>query len=269
MPTTSSSPILVYADGSCEGNPGPGGWGVVIVRPDGTHRLSGGDSQTTNNRMEIMAAIEALRALDPGVPVIVRSDSQYLVRTMNDGWRRTKNLDLWQQLDREVARHDVRFEWVRGHAGDALNEEADALAREAAQSAAKGRALRRSGAAGVTAGAAQAAPAVAPPEAGRAAQGAARPASGASAAARTAGLGRPMRAAAGGAAGAGRAAPAAPSTPSDPWDDDEEQLINEKLRPMLEDDERIARCDVCKQLFVARGDETCCSQAGCQISKRC
>jgi ribonuclease HI len=202
VPTTSSSPILVYADGSCEGNPGPGGWGVVIVTPDGTHRLSGGDSQTTNNRMEIMAAIEALRALDPGVPVIVRSDSQYLVRTMNDGWRRTKNLDLWQQLDREVARHDVRFEWVRGHAGDALNEEADALAREATQSA-------------------------------------------------------------------GRAAPAAPSTPSDPWDDDEEQLINEKLRPMLEDDERIARCDVCKQLFVARGDETCCSQAGCQISKRC
>ena len=129
MPTTSSSPILVYADGSCEGNPGPGGWGIVIVTPDGTHRLSGGDSQTTNNRMEIMAAIEALRALDPGVPVIVRSDSQYLVRTMNDGWRRTKNLDLWQQLDREVARHDVRFEWVRGHAGDALNEEADAPPR--------------------------------------------------------------------------------------------------------------------------------------------
>jgi len=242
VPTTSSSPssspILVYADGSCEGNPGPGGWGVVIVTPNGTHRLSGGDSQTTNNRMEIMAAIEALRALDPGVPVIVRSDSQYLVRTMNDGWRRTKNQDLWQQLDREVARHDVRFEWVRGHAGDALNEEADALAREATRIAAKGRDLRRS-------------------------------ASQASAAERTAGLGRPMRAAAGAAAGAGGAAPAVPSVPSDPWDDDEEELINEKLKPMLEDDERIARCDVCKQLFVARGDETCCSQAGCQISKRC
>ncbi len=207
MPTTSSSPILVYADGSCEGNPGPGGWGVVIVTPDGTHRLSGGDSQTTNNRMEIMAAIEALRALDPGVPVIVRSDSQYLVRTMNDGWRRTKNLDLWQQLDREVARHDVRFEWVRGHAGDALNEEADALAREATRSAAKGRTPRRSG-------------------------------------------------------GTGQA-------PSDPSDKHEEELVDEKLSPMLEDDERIARCDVCKQLFVARGDETCCSQATCQISKRC
>lgn len=158
MPATSKAPTLVYADGSCLGNPGgPGGWGVVIVTPSGTHRLSGGDSQTTNNRMEIMAAIEALRALDPGVPVIIRSDSQYLVRTMNDGWRRTKNQDLWQELDREVARHDVRFEWVRGHAGDALNEEADALAREAAASAAKGRAPSRLGAACAGSGAAIAA----------------------------------------------------------------------------------------------------------------
>jgi ribonuclease HI len=177
VPAKSSSPILVYADGSCEGNPGPGGWGVVIVTPDGTRRLSGGDSQTTNNRMEIMAAIEALRALDPGTPVIVRSDSQYLVKTMNDGWRRTKNLDLWQELDREVARHDVRFEWVRGHAGDALNEEADALAREAARIAAEGRAPRRSGTAGATPGAAAAAPGVALPEGGRAAHGATRPSS--------------------------------------------------------------------------------------------
>ena len=148
MPATPSTPILVYADGSCEGNPGPGGWGVVIVTPDGTHRLSGGDSQTTNNRMEIMAAIEALRALEPGVPVILRSDSQYLVKTMNEGWRRTKNQDLWKQLDAEAARHDVRFEWVRGHAGDACNEAADELAREAARSAALGRTPRRPGAAG-------------------------------------------------------------------------------------------------------------------------
>ena len=209
-----------------------------------------------------MAAIEALRALDPGVPVIVRSDSQYLVRTMNDGWRRTKNQDLWQQLDREVARHDVRFEWVRGHAGDALNEEADALAREAARSAAKGRAPRRSGVRRLRARAATPGRAS---EAGRAAQGAARPASQASATERTAGLGRPMRAA-GGAADAGRAAPAAPP---DAWDDDDDELIDEKLRPMLEDDERIARCAVCKQRFVARGDETYCSLAACQMCKRC
>ncbi len=133
------APILVYADGSCEGNPGPGGWGVVIVAPAGERRLSGGDSRTTNNRMEIMAAIEALRALDPGAPVILRSDSQYLVKTMNDGWRRTRNQDLWKELDAEVERHEVRFEWVRGHAGDRLNEEADALARAAARNAALGR----------------------------------------------------------------------------------------------------------------------------------
>ncbi|HVA39751.1 MAG TPA: ribonuclease H, partial [Candidatus Binataceae bacterium] len=164
MSATPSKPILVYADGSCEGNPGPGGWGVVIVTPDGTHRLSGGDSQTTNNRMEIMAAIEALRALDAGVPVILRSDSQYLVKTMNEGWRRTKNLDLWQQIDREVARHDVRFQWVRGHAGDARNEEADALAREAARNAALGRAPRRLGDAGAVAGGSAGAAAAAPAE---------------------------------------------------------------------------------------------------------
>jgi len=130
----------------------------VILTPDGTHRLSGGDSETTNNRMEITAAIEALRALDPGIPVILRSDSQYLVKTMNDGWRRTKNQDLWQELDREVARHEVRFEWVRGHAGDAGNEEADGLAREAAQRAAQGRAPRRPGAASGAATAARRAP---------------------------------------------------------------------------------------------------------------
>jgi ribonuclease HI len=257
MPATSSAPILVYADGSCEGNPGPGGWGVVIVTPNGTRRLSGADPQTTNNRMEISAAIEALRALDPGVPVIVRSDSQYVVRTMNDGWRRTKNQDLWQELDREAARHDVRFEWVRGHAGDALNEEADALARGGAGGAPTGPPPRRSGAVGAPAGAAQAAPVGAPAGAPSAAE--------ASAAERTAGPGRPIRAA-GGTAGAGGAAPAAPP---DPYDDELDQLIYEKLRPMLEEGERIARCDVCKQHFVARGDETCCSLAGCQMQKRC
>ena len=144
MPDSRNTPIVAYADGSCEGNPGPGGWGVVIVTPDGTHRLSGGDSHTTNNRMEVTAAIEALRALAPGIPVILRSDSQYLVRTMNDGWRRTKNQDLWQELDEQVARHRVRFEWVRGHAGDPLNEEADALAREATRTAAAAGPSRRS-----------------------------------------------------------------------------------------------------------------------------
>lgn len=130
--------ILAYADGSCEGNPGPGGWGVVIVGPFEPREISGSDPQTTNNRMEITAAIEALRALEPGERVIVRSDSQYVVNTMNLGWRRTKNLDLWKQLDAEAAKREVRFEWVQGHAGDPLNETADRLAREASRKAARG-----------------------------------------------------------------------------------------------------------------------------------
>jgi ribonuclease HI len=218
---SSSQPVLVYADGSCEGNPGPGGWGIVIVTPQGTRRLSGGDSQTTNNRMEIMAAIEALRAIDPGVPVILRSDSQYLVKTMNEGWRRTKNQDLWKQLDAEVARHNVRFEWVRGHAGDALNEEADELAREAARIAASSRAPRRPAIAGA---------ATAAPE-------------------RTAGRGGLPRS-------------------SGSFDDEVDELILEKLEPMLGPDERIAKCDVCKQAFVARGDEKYCSLVACQLVRR-
>ena len=127
--------MLIYADGSCEGNPGPGGWGVVI---DGhpMRELSGGQPDTTNNRMELTAAIEALRATEPGACVTVRSDSEYLVKTMNLGWRRAKNQDLWKELDAEVAKRDVGFEWVRGHAGDPLNERADRLAREAASVAA-------------------------------------------------------------------------------------------------------------------------------------
>jgi ribonuclease HI len=212
--------VLVYADGSCEGNPGPGGWGVVIVTPQETRRLSGGDSQTTNNRMEIMAAIEALRALDPGLPVILRSDSQYLVKTMNEGWRRTKNQDLWKQLDAEVARHNVRFEWVRGHAGDALNEEADELAREAARIAASSRAPRRPAIARVaTAPERKVGPGGLPPSPGS-------------------------------------------------FDDELDELILEKLEPMLGPDERIAKCAVCRQAFVARGDEKYCSLIACQLVKR-
>src|SRR5713226_5292161 len=108
---------VAYADGSCIGNPGPGGWGVLIIEPDGSEReLSGSDPSTTNNRMEITAAIEALRAVAPGVEVTVRSDSQYVVKTMTLGWKRRENVDLWQQLDAEVAQRKVNFECVRGHA---------------------------------------------------------------------------------------------------------------------------------------------------------
>jgi ribonuclease HI len=129
----STARILVYADGSCEGNPGPGGWGVVIIGAREPREFSGSDPQTTNNRMELTAAIEGLRRLKPGAQVTLRSDSQYLVNTMNRGWRRGKNHDLWKALDAEVARRTVRFEWVQGHAGDPLNETADRLAREAAK----------------------------------------------------------------------------------------------------------------------------------------
>ncbi len=258
MAASSSAPVLVYADGSCEGNPGPGGWGVVIVTPAGKHRISGGDSHTTNNRMEIMAAIEALRALDRGLPVILRSDSQYLVKTMNEGWRRTKNLDLWQQLDDEVARHNVRFEWVRGHTGDAGNEEADELARAAARSAARSRAPRRPGATGF---AAAAKPAQPPCGAGRAAQAAARPAPAASAAGRPADTHQPARAA-GGTAAAALPAPTAPAAPSD------DELVIAELSGLLDPGERIVRCGVCKQAFIARGDEHYCPLIACQMIKR-
>jgi ribonuclease HI len=126
---TSAREYLVYADGSCIGNPGRGGWGVVVRDPDGVvTELNGHDDTTTNNRMELMGAIEGLRATAPGASVILRSDSQYVVKTMNDGWKRKANLDLWELLDAETAARSVRFEWVRGHDTDATNNRADELA---------------------------------------------------------------------------------------------------------------------------------------------
>ena len=120
---------LAYADGACHGNPGTGGWGVVIAAPDGSRiELNGHGGHTTNNQMEITAAIEALRAIPPGARVILRSDSQYVINTMSRGWKRNANLDLWRDLDAEAAMRKVTFEWVRGHAGDQLNERADTLA---------------------------------------------------------------------------------------------------------------------------------------------
>jgi ribonuclease HI len=134
----SSTAMLAYADGSCLGNPGPGGWGVVIVNPDGSTRtLSGANPATTNNRMEMTAAIEALRFSPPGAEVTIRTDSQYVVKTMTLGWKRRENLDLWRQLDDEAEQRRVRWEWVRGHAGDTHNEQADEIARTAAAAAGK------------------------------------------------------------------------------------------------------------------------------------
>ena len=130
----SSREYLVYADGSCLGNPGPGGWGVVVRDPNGAvTELNGHDPSTTNNRMELMAAIEGLRATQPGAEVILRSDSQYVVKSMTLHYKRNKNNDLWDLLDAETKTRRVRFEWVRGHGDDPINNRADELALSGAQ----------------------------------------------------------------------------------------------------------------------------------------
>src|ERR1700675_809867 len=127
----------VYADGSCLGNPGPGGWAAVIVKPGGvSNTIFGGDPATTNNRMELTAAIEGLRIIPNGTRVVLRTDSQYVVKTMTLGWKRRQNVDLWAQIAPAAEQRDVRFEWVEGHAGDPLNEEADRVACSAAVTAA-------------------------------------------------------------------------------------------------------------------------------------
>jgi len=132
--TARQEQILVYADGSCLGNPGPGGWGVVIVDPDGsTCELCGYDPATTNNRMELTAAIEGLRFVPPGAQVLLRSDSEYLVKSIKLGWKRNRNHDLWHALDAELAARKVDLEWVRGHGYDPLNDRADELANGAAR----------------------------------------------------------------------------------------------------------------------------------------
>ncbi|MCJ2085341.1 ribonuclease HI [Methylobacterium sp. E-005] len=131
---------LVYADGGCDPNPGPGGWGVVIAAQDGTVELCGGDpTSTTNNRMELTAAIKGLEHFPAGAAIEMRCDSQYVVKSVTEwmrgwkakGWRTTtgevKNVDLMKRLDELNAARDVKWTWVRGHAGDRLNERADAL----------------------------------------------------------------------------------------------------------------------------------------------
>ena len=128
----------IYTDGSCSGNPGPGGWAAVIEHDGEKTRLSGGERSTTNNRMELTAAIKGLEAAPPGATAVVHSDSEYLVKTMTKGWKRNVNRDLWEQLDLTVAKRNVDFRWVRGHSGHPQNEEADRLAVQAMQAAANG-----------------------------------------------------------------------------------------------------------------------------------
>jgi ribonuclease HI len=136
--------VAIYADGACSGNPGPGGWGVLLQAGGREKELSGGEPLTTNNRMELTAAIQALRALKRPSEVDLYTDSMYvrqgitewLPRWKANGWRTAdrkpvKNQDLWQALDEAMRPHVVRWHWVRGHAGNEGNERADRLARNA------------------------------------------------------------------------------------------------------------------------------------------
>lgn len=139
--------LFAYTDGACSGNPGPGGWGVLLIARDGDRvlkerELKGGEADTTNNRMELQAAIETLEALERPSDITVITDSAYVkngVTTWIHGWKRNgwrsaskkpvKNVDLWQALDEAQARHRVTWKWIKGHAGHIENERADELAR--------------------------------------------------------------------------------------------------------------------------------------------
>ena len=136
-----SDPVVVYTDGACKGNPGPGGWGALLRWGDHSKELFGGEARTTNNRMELTAVIEALAALNQRCEVAIYTDSEYVRNGITTwihnwkqrGWRTAdkkpvKNIELWQRLDALASQHDVRWHWVRGHTGDPGNERADELA---------------------------------------------------------------------------------------------------------------------------------------------
>ena len=145
--------VVIYTDGACKGNPGPGGWGAVLRAADGAEKeLCGGEAQTTNNRMEMMAVIEALTALKRPCHVVLHVDSQYVLKGMTEwlqgwkakGWRTAakqpvKNVDLWRRLDALVhqSEHRIEWQWVKGHAGDPGNERADALANQGVEQLAR------------------------------------------------------------------------------------------------------------------------------------
>ena len=143
MPADTMSKVVIYTDGACSGNPGPGGWGAILFYGDKRRELKGGERNTTNNRMELMAAIQALEALTRPCKVELHTDSQYVQKGIHEwihGWKRrgwltadkkpVKNDDLWKRLDAARLRHQVDWRWVKGHAGHELNERADALARK-------------------------------------------------------------------------------------------------------------------------------------------
>jgi ribonuclease HI len=135
--------VVIHTDGACSGNPGPGGWGAILTYGTTRKELSGGEAVTTNNRMELMAAIAALEALKRPCPVELHTDSNYLkdgITKWIHGWKRNgwrtadkkpvKNAELWQRLDKAIKGHTINWHWVKGHAGDPDNERADELARE-------------------------------------------------------------------------------------------------------------------------------------------
>jgi ribonuclease HI len=140
---TASDTIEIYTDGACSGNPGPGGWGAILRWRDHEKEIKGGESDTTNNRMEMMAAICALESLKRPAHVRIHTDSTYLRDGITKwihnwkakGWKTAnkkpvKNIDLWQRLEAAIERHDVEWHWVKGHSGHPENERADELARE-------------------------------------------------------------------------------------------------------------------------------------------
>jgi len=135
--------VVIYTDGACSGNPGPGGWGAVMISGEHTREICGGEPASTNNRMELMAAIQALEVLKKPCKVELHTDSTYVMKGISEwihawkkrGWttadkKPVKNDDLWRRLDTARLRHEVTWRWVKGHAGHELNERADALARQ-------------------------------------------------------------------------------------------------------------------------------------------
>lgn len=151
MSATAGKRVAIWTDGACSGNPGPGGWGAILTVGSHEKELSGGEAETTNNRMELTAAIMALEALTRACAIDLHTDSQYLrggIMSWIDSWKRNgwktaerkpvKNVDLWQRLDAAAARHCITWRWVRGHALDAMNERADALARKGMKQFKKG-----------------------------------------------------------------------------------------------------------------------------------
>jgi ribonuclease HI len=141
---TKQESVVIYTDGACSGNPGPGGWGSVLLYRGHRRELSGGDAETTNNRMELMAVIQALETLSRPCDIVLHTDSTYVMKGMTEwleqwkkrGWRTAakapvKNVELWQRLEQAIERHNVKWRWIKGHSGVPENERADELAREA------------------------------------------------------------------------------------------------------------------------------------------